>query len=294
MPQTSGKMRQVVIEMAGQRRTAAALPAIMRCVEDADAGVRAAAVDAIGSMGDEKHAADLVKALQKTADQQDRAAIEKALMSICGRAKTACVAALMPVAKSGDAGLRVIAVHALACAGGPDALAAVKAAVDDKDETVQDEAVRTLSTWPNRWPDDAAAAAPLLAVAKSAKKPANQVLALRGYMQYVQGAKKVSADERLARVKEALPLVTRPEEKRLAISVLGGIAAAGSLEMLAAFAADPATAEEACSAIANLAAKPEMRSAPKELRQKALQTVVDKSKSEVTRKKAEEALKAVR
>ena len=79
-----------------------------------------------------------------------------ALLAISGRTGAHSVPALLPLARNDDSALRIIALHVLASAGGPDALAAVQAAVQDKDETVQDEAVRTLSTWPNNGPRIAA------------------------------------------------------------------------------------------------------------------------------------------
>jgi HEAT repeat protein len=293
LPRAAGKMRQTLIELAGQRRITAALPVIARGIDDADADVRGAAVEALGAMGDDKQVADLVRVLQK-ADAREHAGIEKALMAVSGRGGAACEAHLAPLVQSGEGALRVIGLHALACAGGPAALAAVKAATGDKDETVQDEAVRTLSTWPSMWPEDAGAAEALLALAKSAKKVPHQVLALRGYLQYVHGTKKLKDEERLAKVSAVLPLVTRAEEKRLAISVLGTIETAGALEMLATFAADPATAEEACLAIVNLAGSKNLKGVSKPQLQKALQAVVDKSKNARTKKKAEDLLKAVR
>jgi len=293
LAQATGKMRQAVIEVAKQRRIAAALPTIARCVDDADAEVRGAAIEALGALGDDKQVADLTRVLQK-ADAKERADIEKALLKISGRGGEACVPPLMPLARSGDAALRVIALHALACAGGPGALAAVQAALTDKEETVQDEAVRTLSTWPSMWPEDAGAAEPLLALAKSSKKMTHQVLALRGYLQYVQGTKKLKDEERLAKVNAVLPLVTRVEEKRLVISALGTIETAGALEMLVTLAAEPATAEEACLAIVNLAGSKNLKGASKPQLQKALQTAVDKSKNAGTKKKAEDMLKALR
>jgi hypothetical protein len=199
----------------------------------------------------------------------------------------------MPLAQSGDGARRAIALHALACAGGPAALAAVKSAIQDKDETVQDEAVRTLSTWPSMWPEDAGAAEPLLALAKSAKKVTHQVLALRGYLQYVHGTQRLTDAERLAKVQAVLPLVTRAEERRLVISVLGTIAAPGALEMLVTFAADAETAAEACSAIVTLAGRNDLKGVSKQQRQKALQTAVDKSKG-AAKRKAEETLKAIK
>ena len=293
LPQAAGKTRQALIEAVGQRRIIAALPAIVGCAADPDAEVRGAAVAAIGAIGGEKQIADLVKVLQK-ADAKEHAGIEDALMGICGRGGAASVKHLSPLAQSGTSALRVIALHAMASAGGPDALAAVKSAASDKDEAVQDEAVRTLSTWPNRWPEDAAVTEPLLALAKSSKKVQHQVLGLRGYLQYVQGTKKMSDDERLAKVKDVLPLVTRAEEKRTAISVLGTIGTGGALDMLMTFAGDAATAEEACSAIVSLAGRKDLKDVPKEQRKKALQTAVEKSKTGATKKKAEDALKAVK
>ena len=293
LAQATGKMRQAVIEVAKQRRIAAALPAIARCVDDADAEVRGAAIEALGVLGGDKQVADLARVLPK-ADARERADIKKALLKISGRGGAACVPPLMPLARSGDAALRVIALHALACAGGPGALAAVQAAIGDKEETVQDEAVRTLSTWPSMWPEDAGAAEPLLALAKSSKKMTHQVLALRGYLQYVRGTKKLKDEERLAKVNAVLPLVTRVEEKRLVISALGTIETAGALEMLVTLAAEPATAEETCLAIVNLAGSKNLKGVPKPLLRKALQTAVDKSKNARTKKKAEDMLKAVR
>jgi HEAT repeat protein len=293
LSQAAGKTREVIIELVGQRRIVAALPVVVKCLEDADAGVRGAAVAALGAIGNDQQVPDLVKALRK-ADAKDQAIIEKALLTICTRIGAPCVQPLMPLAQGGESGaLRAVALHALACAGGPQALAAVKAATGDKDEAVQDEAVRTLSTWPSMWPEDAGVVEPLLALAKSSKKVTHQVLALRGYLLYVEGSKKLNDADKMAKVSAVLPLVTRPEEKRLVISALDGIPTAASLEMLVGFAADPATAGEACSAIVSIAARKDLKGISKQQRQAALQAAVDKSKG-ATKKKAEDLLKAIK
>jgi HEAT repeat protein len=291
LPQASGKTRQALIELAGQRGIDGALPAVMLSIEDADAAIRSAAVQTVGVIGQDRQAADLVRLLQKTQNPGERADIEKALLAVSGRGGAACVQYLLPLAQSNDAALRTTALHALAIAGGPNALAAVKSAINDKDETVQDEAARTLSTWPNNWPGDAGVAEPLLVLAKSAKI-SHQVLGLRGYLQYVRADKKLGDTEKVAKVNEVLPLINRPEEKRLAIAVIGVVPSAGALELLMALAADPAVAEEACSAMVNLAGK-DLQGVSKDQRQKTLQTVVEKSKNDATRKRAEEALKRI-
>ena len=292
LPQATGKMRQALIELAGQRQMGAALPAILQSVEDADVGVRSAAVQATGALGEAKQAADLVKLLQKTQTPKERADIEKALLAISGRGGAACVPHLLPLTQNSDNALRMTGLHALAIAGGPDALAALKAALNDKDETVQDEAVRTLSNWPNNWPGDAGVAEPLLALAKSGQKLSHQVLGLRGYLQYVQADKKLSDDEKVTKVNGLLPLVKRPEEKRLAIATIGVVPAAGALELLTTLATDPAVADEACSALVRLVSK-DIPGATREQRQKALQTVVEKSRNDATKRRAQELLKRI-
>ena len=293
LPATTGNARRVLIELAGQRHLDRALPIIVVSAEDPDAGVRSAAVQAIGNLGDDKQVAGLVRLLQSTQSPKERADIEMALLAITGRSGARAVPPLLPLMQNSDSALRIIALRVLASAGGPDALAAVKSAVADKDETVQDDAVRTLSTWPNNWPEDSGVVEPLLALARSSSKTSYQVLALRGYLQYVQGDKRLKDDEKVGKVTELLPLIKRPEEKRLAIAAVGAIPNAGVLELLATFAADPAVAEDACSAIVKLAGG-NLPGFSKEQRQKALEVAAEKATSSATRKKAGELLKAVR
>ena len=126
-----------------------------------------------------------------------------------------CAPSLLPLAHHPDPAVRKVALHALASAGGSEALMAVKQSVEDRDESVQDEAVRTLSTWPNTWPEDETIAQPLLNLAKASTKPNYKVLAIRGYLQFLQGDKKLSPGDKLAKVEQALPLMDRPEEKRI-------------------------------------------------------------------------------
>jgi HEAT repeat protein len=290
---STGRMRQVLIELAEGRRLEGAMPIFVQSAQDADAGVRTAALVAIGAIGDDKLMPDLVKLLQNAQDAGHRADIERAVMSVAGRWKEKCLPHLLPLTKAPDPATRVAALRALAGCGGKDALAAVAAAVKDQEQAVQDEAVRTLSTWPNRWPEDAAVTAPLLDLAKSAENKNHRVLALRGYLQFVQGTKRHPNDQRLAKVNSALPLITRPEEKRLAISALAAIANAGTIDPLIAFASDADVAEEAASAIVNLTTGRTAGNFPKDLRKRALQAVAEKSKTESLKKKAQDALKSL-
>jgi HEAT repeat protein len=291
LPSSTGKARQVLITLAGQRHIDRAIPVIFTSLQDQDMGVRSAAVQAIGILGSDAQAAHLVGLLQESRSAKEREDVEMALLAIIGRTGARSVPALLPLAHNNDSAMRIIALRLLASAGGPDALATIKAAVEDKEVTVQDEAVRTLSTWPNNWPEDSGVAEPLLALAKSGSKPSYQVLAMRGYLQYVQGNKQLKDDEKVSKVTDVLPLINRPEEKRLAIAAIGGVPTPGALELLVTFAAEPAVAEDACSAIVKLAGS-NLPGVSKEQRQKALQLAVEKATSVATRKKAGELHKA--
>ncbi len=284
-----GKTRQVLIELAGQREIAAALPAIVSSIEDADAGVRGAAIQAVGVLGQDQQVADLTRLLQKTTSSAERAGIEKALLAVTGRSGVKSVPHLLPLTKSSDSSLQIIGLHALAVVGGPEALGAVKAAIAGNDTTVQDEAVRILSTWPNNWPDDTEAGDALLRLTQSGGKMSHQVLALRGYLQYVRGNTRLSSDQKVARVMDLRPQIKRPEEERLAIAVLGEAPSSGSLELLTTLAQDPAVAEEAYSAIVQVAAA-EAQGLSKEQRQQALRMVAEKSGNNGTKRRAREAL----
>lgn len=154
LPDSRGKTRQVLIQLAQQRGIEQALPAIAHCAEDADEGVRAAAVEAMGALGDDLQAAQLVQLLDKPQSAKDQANLEAALVAISGRKGSGCVPILLLSAQSSQPNVRIITLHALSSAGGAAALAAVKSSVEDKDASVQEEAVRTLSTWPNNWPED--------------------------------------------------------------------------------------------------------------------------------------------
>jgi len=287
----SGKNRQVLITLAGQRHIDRALPAILTSAGDSDPAVRGAAIQAIGILGTDAQAADLVRLLQATQNAKERGDIEMALLAISGRTGARSVPSVLPLARNDDIALRIIALHVLGSAGGPDALAAVQSAIQDKDETVQDEAVRTLSTWPNNWPEDSSVAQPLLTLAKSDAKLSHQVLALRGYLQYLHSDKQLKNDDKLAKVNDVLPLTKRPEEKRLAIAAIGTIPTPAALEMLVTYAEEPAVSEDACSAIVKLAASP-IPAVTQDQRKKALQLAIDKSTSNPTKREARRLLRA--
>ena len=291
MAKSSGQSRQILFELAGRRDIQPAIPQLMVSVSAADPAVRNAALQALGNLGGSNEVAILVKRLGQVTEQDDRAEIEKTLVSICGRCGASCVRSLVPLARNRDNSLRIIALHVLAATGGSEALRAIYGTIQDSDEAVQDEAVRTLSTWPNTWPEDETVAEPLLYLARDSRKASYQILAMRGYLQFLQGDKKLKRAEKVERVKEAQSAIRRPEEKRLAISVIDNVPGAATLDLLMQFAEDPAVSEDACSALTKAADR--KAGATKEQRKKALELVVAKCANEETKKEAQKILESL-
>jgi HEAT repeat protein len=293
LPKAQGKLRQVLIELAGQRQISEALPAIVSSLHDTDAGIRGAAVRTIGIIGQDRQTADLVRLLQETNSSSERADIEGALLAICGRCGAGCIPHLLPLTQSRDTNLYTIALHALAIIGGPDALAAVRSAIDSAEPTVQDEAVRILSTWPNNWPEDGEAGQALLMLATSAEKMPHQVLGLRGYLQYIRGNKELSNEQKVAKVKDVQSHIKRPEEQRQAIAVLAEAPSVSALELLTTLAEDQAVAEEAYSAMVGIAGQ-DIPGVSKDQRRQVLQTVAEKSRNNGTKQRAQKTLSGLR
>jgi hypothetical protein len=153
--------------------------------------------------------------------------------------------------------------------------------------------VRILSTWPNNWPEDSQAGQTLLVLATSAEKMPHQVLGLRGYLQYIRGNKKLSNEQKVAKVKDMWHYIKRSEEKQQAIAVLGEAPSVSALELLTALAEDPAVAEETYSAMVRIASQ-DIRGISKDQRRQVLQIVADKSRIEGTKQRALKTLRGVR
>ena len=124
---------------------------------------------------------------------------------------------------------------------------------------------------------------------RAGTKTSQQVLGLRGYLNYIHGSKKLNPQDKTAKLAQLVPYLKRPEEKRLVIGAAEKLETAGSFELLTELVADTTVSEEAGSAILKLA---EAKPAPplKSAREKALQTVIETSQNAETKAKATKLL----
>jgi hypothetical protein len=211
----------------------------------------------------------------------EKQAVENALGAVCSRATNKDAAAdLMTKAMSGaDAATQAALIRTLARIGGEKALAAVRAAAKAPEAEIQDAAIRALSAWP-----DGAAAPDLLELAKSAAKPAHQVLALRGYVRL--------AGENLKMLEQAMAAAKRPDDKQMVLGAVGEVKSAKALALVVPLMADEGLKEAAAATAVKIAKS--LPGGPKAEIKAAMEKVLAASKNDGTRKAAEEIVKKLK
>jgi hypothetical protein len=161
----------------------------------------------------------------------------------------ACIDALCGALGKAPTEPKLALLRILRTAGGPKALDAVRSAAKEANAEVKAAAVSLLCQWPS-----ADALPDVMALAKSTKDRKTRILALRGAVRLIPMQAK-AVGEKVAAMKQVLPLVEREEEHRLALSALATLPDAGSLEMVTGYFSNKSLKEEACQAAVAIAEK---------------------------------------
>ncbi|MFH1924797.1 MAG: HEAT repeat domain-containing protein [Planctomycetota bacterium] len=215
LPQATGASRRLLIEMAGQRRIAAATPALLKAADDSDGEIRSAALSALGSTVGPDELAVLIARVVSPPHAEDVEAAEQALRAASIRMpdREGCAANLVAATAKAPVSAQCTILEILGAMGGQKALGAVGAAAKDENPELQDTASRLLGEWMT-----ADAAPVLLDLAKTEGK--YKVRALRGYIRLVRQF--VIPDEERARMcRAALDAAERDAEKKLVLEVMG-------------------------------------------------------------------------
>ncbi len=263
------------------RKVTESIPEVLKSVEDSNLAVRLAVLNALRAMGNETHTADIVKRLNVAKDRTEHRQASAALVALCRRGKSKCAQPVIAGFKGADAGTRIALMRALLEAGGPTSLNQMVVCLKDKDKRVKDEAVRILTSWPDR-----SAYAHLKSLAKDTTNLRNHILALRGMVRLASPAKERAPD--FATLTEAMNLATRRDEKVLVLGALGRIPTAESLALVATFLDQAELVEDAGLAAVLIAEKigPAKTAQARTVMQKVLRTV----KSDRTRDRAKTVL----
>ncbi len=279
------KTRLEVVRALAARHLIAATQPLLKAAEDADAGVRSESLKALGVVAPSGALSAVAAVLVKTADDGTRNEAAGALVKIANRDQDFDNRA-EPILKalgasSGPARLALLGV--LGRIGGPNSLAAVRAAWQDKDEKVKEAAIRALADWP-----DAAAATDLLAVAKGTASETHQVLAIRGYIRVCRIRVSRPEAETAKLLAAGLEAAKRPDEKRQALSGLAEVRDLLALQAVVPCLSDEALKEEAASAAVRIGR--DLWNNHPEAVKTALQKSLEVSKNDNVKREAKETL----
>jgi HEAT repeat protein len=250
LPQVTGATRRALVELAGQRHVAAAVPELIKASAETDPAIRAAGVKALGETASVADLDALTALLAKAKSADEVAAAEAGLEAACARipdkdASTDKVLAALPASA---APAKCAFLRALGTIATPKALEAVRTAVASQEPAVHDAAVRVLADWP-----DTAALPALFEVFRTTQDGTHRVLALRNCVRLLSLGSQ-SSEQTLKTYSELMASAQRVDDRKMVLAGLAGVADPAALKLVEPFLADAqvqAEAELAMLSIAN-------------------------------------------
>jgi len=215
LARAEGKQYPVLLELVGERRINA-LDALLKAVEHRDAGVRGAALSALGATVDAKGIPVLIAHVVTPRTAEDAAVAQQALRVAAIRMpdREACAEQLAGAMGRSKSDAKIALLKILGEMGGAKALDVIGAAAKSDDPQLQDVATRLLGEWMN-----VDAAGVLLELARPGANHRYQVRALRGYIRLARQFA-MPDSQRADMCGKALEAATQPAEQKLVLDVL--------------------------------------------------------------------------
>ena len=242
LSKAEGRARQVLIQLAGRRHIAAAVPALLTAIKDPDEQIRSAALRALGLTIESGDLPVLIARVANPPEKPEEAkAAEEALRTACERMpdREACAEKLVAAMSQAPVAAKSSFLEVLAVMGGAKALQAVGAAAKDARPEIQDTATRLLGEWMTL---DAGPV--LLDLAKTASDAKYEARALRGYIRLVRQFS-MPDDQRAQMCRAALDAAKRDAEKKLVLEVLERYPSVDTLKLAVEAAKIPALKQDA-------------------------------------------------
>jgi len=223
---TPESRREAVAALAG-RTDGKAAEVVLEAAQSADKALRLAGLEALASVGGPDAVPVLVAMLTNPTFADDAPVLGKTLATVLGRVDDPAARATLFTGAYPKAGpeAKCVLIGLLKQTPTVDALACVRSAVTDADDTVHDAAFRVLCDWP-----DVAAAPDLIALAENADGTVEHVLALRGYVRLAGETRNP-----VPMYGKVIQTARRPEEKRLVLSALSTRSDVAALDLAELF-----------------------------------------------------------
>lgn len=193
------------------------LPLALRAADDADPGVAAAGLAAVGVLGGAAELDGLIGRVTSAPDDDRREAAVGAFVAIVKRMKDKDAAASLVTAKLPAAvgATRSALLSLLPKVGGAPALAVARADLGHTEVGVREAAVRALAEWPDAGPLEE-----LLAIACAGPDADHRILAVRGAIKLAEKLDG-TAGAKAGRLANAYGLCATPADRRQALAALG-------------------------------------------------------------------------
>ena len=281
-------VRIKMIDIAGQRRIAKAMPALLKDMSNSDARVRQAAIKSYGGLAGPAEIPVLIDLLSKATGGGEIGAYERVLNSACSllNDKDACTKLLIEAQAKAGSSAKSALLRILSGIGGADALKAVRAAVSDADQEVHSAAIMVLCEWKT-----ADAGPVLLDMAKSLANANDKLLSLRGYLGMAM-RREIPEQVRLEMCRQAAGLIQRDDEKKMLLGALGSLKKAESLKLVIPCLDNQGTREDAMNTVLAIVEKHE-QGKDLAVTREALQKVTAVGGDSAYAKKAAELLKGM-
>ena len=230
--------RAVLLSVLAARQDRDAFALAIAACGDANDAVRAAAFEAVATLGrpgDLDAVASLVSQLRKNADRREwrRALFTAAATEPDGAAATRRLGIALAAT---DLAERPAFIGALSLITHPDATAALEALLGDTDLEKRKEIIRALSSARTE-----GAFTLLFAQARNATDSGERILALRGYLETLTNLPNMSRSARFAAYRDAWPLAERREEKQAILDAVRKLSGTEAAEFVKAHEAELAT-----------------------------------------------------
>jgi len=248
----SPRVRAQLLRVLAARGASEHLALVLEHTADDDASVRIAAMEATGTLGDSGTVPKLVELLKAAPDDRHRDAAEKALESLCRKVRNPDRTArpLLDALGGSPVEVRCALLRVLGKVPADAALDALRQALKHDNDSVSYTALRAIAGWA-----DERAADDLLALAKDASDIKNHVLTLQGFIRVVGDSRKLTPQQKVSKLRVAVELARRADEKMQALGELRDVHTAQSLALVAECMDDEAVAQEAASAAVYIAGK---------------------------------------
>jgi HEAT repeat protein len=242
--------RVKLLQLLVARHAIDTLPTLLEMVKDADAGVRVAALEALGQLAGPEEIAKLAHSVLDAKDAAAREEAEKALMLIAQRNPKADQRALplLKVMSGLNENENTALLSALGRIGGKPALKVIEAALADKDPARSAAALRALCNWP-----DGSIAPRLVEFTLAAQDPAVRKMLLNALIRVAPLPDKRPDAVRLAMLKKAMELASSDEQRAMVLKRAPAIRSLETLRFVVPYLDQPQFTPMACQAVVELA-----------------------------------------